>query len=346
MSNESALTSPLDRDMINKSYRPQFKAPILEEEEIVNAVEDLSDTQSLKTYPKLERVFLDPIIQGQVIGLFSFVPSKGAKPDEDGFFGWAKLRGCFGTEGDASDRAEYLIREKDSYHKIFHVGVGRPFPVTQSSDYTINQEEVDLRQKVKADYSEDLKKKRRDEARELEEVKDREELLMKDHQRAINDEEEDPEDVYISSRVGYAQNTWVYLEHMRKLEDIKKNIIKYKKRILRMDHDHPEFLDNYYAKYLKARDGAGLSSGTNPKGDDSFIKYMVEDAELPFLEGLEEEVLTEIRESETVVADVETVVADVETVVADVETVVADVETVVADVETVVADVVADVVEE
>jgi hypothetical protein len=164
--------------------------------------------------------------------------------------------------------------------------------------------------------------------------------LMKDHQRAINDEEEDPEDVYISSRVGYAQNTWVYLEHMRKLEDIKKNIIKYKKRILRMDHDHPEFLDNYYAKYLKARDGAGLSSGTNPKGDDSFIKYMVEDAELPFLEGLEEEVLTEIRESETVVADVETVVADVETVVADV------VETVVADVETVVADVVETVVEE
>jgi hypothetical protein len=47
-----------------------------------------------------------------------------------------------------------------------------------------------------------------------------------------------------------------------------------------MDHEHPDFYDQYHERYMKARREAFLPE---PKEtDDNFIKYLCEDAPLDF----------------------------------------------------------------
>ena len=131
----SSLSSPLD--VKDKTIPIVDKdAPVLTEEETKLAVKDLNCKSLLNRYPTLERRLIDPPFKDQKYFLISFVPSKGATPDEQGIFGFAKVRGVFSDVEDADDRAEHLIKSVDSYHKIFHGYIGRPFPLTLSSDFS------------------------------------------------------------------------------------------------------------------------------------------------------------------------------------------------------------------
>jgi len=82
-----------------------------------------------RRYPALERSFIDPVQAQQAVALVSFLPCKGASPNNLGLFGFAKVRGVYSTEKEANDRAVYLIRNIDSVHTIHHVRVGHAFPV-------------------------------------------------------------------------------------------------------------------------------------------------------------------------------------------------------------------------
>lgn len=134
-SKESSLTTPDDRDLNNK-WKPDLKTRILNEEEIEVAMTELNNTDFVNKFPKVDRTYADPVVNLQKYGLLSFVPAKGAKPNDNGVFGFAKLRGNFDSEMECNQRAEYLIRNVDSYHQIYHVYVGRPFPITSSSKYS------------------------------------------------------------------------------------------------------------------------------------------------------------------------------------------------------------------
>ena len=275
--NESSLTAPADRDRENK-WRPQMGQESLTNTEAQHAMNELNETSFTDKFPRVDRTYADPPLTLQNIGLISFVPASGAKPNENGVFGFAKLRGNFQTEMEASQRAEFIVRNVDSYHKIFHTYVGRPFPITCTSDYSKETDEIDIRKEMANTISKDIRKKKQEEQNTVKDMQEREKALIEESKR----EDVDPYEHYITQRVKKAQLSWTYLEHIKKLEEVKKAIAKAHNEIITLEKESPEFKESYYQKYLDARKDAGIKDNKDTK--NSFLRFMVEDAELPGLD--------------------------------------------------------------
>lgn len=266
---QNSLTSPLDR----KEEKLQLnKGVTLTEKEVETAFEELN-VKCLKKFPRVEKFYADPEISGQKICLHSFVPAKGATPDKSGVFGFVKFRGVFATEQEANDRAEEIIRNVDSYHSIYHSFAGRPFPLSFEKRYVENVKEVELVEKTVKTISDDIKTKRDKDKKEMEEIKEREKQLLEESKQ----EHEDPFETYTTLQVKKAQLSWTYRETMKKLEQMKANILKAREEVLKYDEEHPEFKEQYLEKYKNARKEAGL-----PENDDSFMKYLGQDIDIGF----------------------------------------------------------------
>ena len=274
---ENSLTAPKDRDR-EKRWRPEQGAAALTEEEVKSAIESLDNTSFTDRFPRVDRTYADPPIPLQTIGLISFTPAKGAIPNENGVFGFAKLRGNYASQLEASQRAEAIIRNIDSYHQIYHTWVGRPFPVTASSKYSAETDEVDMRKDMVKSVSSSIKTKKDKEQREMQEIKKREEALLAESRADPADA--DPYEEYITLRVKKAQLSWTYLEHIKKIEEIKEIIIRTRKELDIIDSKEPEFKTKYYEKYMKAREDVGLTLDKEKSGSN-FMKFLVEDAVLP-----------------------------------------------------------------
>jgi hypothetical protein len=117
---ENSLTAPSDRDPA-KTYKPNQGHPPLSEDEVKNAMSELNNNSFVKKFLRVERRYADPVEPMQRIGLISFVPAKGATPNDKGIYGFAKIRGNYPTDQEASERAEFLIRNADSYHQIYQM---------------------------------------------------------------------------------------------------------------------------------------------------------------------------------------------------------------------------------
>jgi hypothetical protein len=275
-SKESSLTAPDDRDRENRWKPDQFVEP-LTIEETKYALNELNNTVYTSKFSKVDRTYADPAIALQNISLFSFMPAKGATPNANGVFGFAKIRGSFATEMEANQRAEYIIRNVDSYNQIFHTYVGRPFPITIDSKYSAETQEIDIRKEMAKTVSENIKDKKEDDNKTMQEIKQKEEELLADSKKEV----EDPYDDYITQRVKCAQLSFTYLEHQKKMAEIKNIVIKTRDRIKELDEEYPEFKDNYYQKYMDARNKAGIKESKEDT-QANFIKYLVEDAPLDF----------------------------------------------------------------
>jgi len=276
MSQESSLTTPQDRNVDNR-WKPDQSVVPLTNEQAVDALKELNITSFVEKFPKVDRTYADPSISMQNYSLFSFIPAKGASPNEQGIFGFAKIRGTYQSEMEASQRAEYLIRNVDSYHKIFTVYTGRPFPLTESSDYSSEVSEVDIKKDMAKNISHSIKDKKEEELREIKEIQQREKNLVEESKR----EEVDPYDEYITQRVKSAQLQFTYLEHQRKMAEVKDIILKTRTVIAELDEAHPTFKNSYYEKYMQARKEAGIKEDEKDS-QANFIKFLVEDADLGF----------------------------------------------------------------
>ena len=269
----NTLTSPNDKTGIWKAT----KAPPLTDDETQLAMSDLSVDCTLN-YPKLERMYADPLIIGQKYSLVSFIPSTEASPDKDGVYGMIKVRGNFDTIEEANQKAEFLVQNVDSYHKIYHCFTGRPFPATNSSKFSHETAEVDVRKKITSIVNGNIKQQKAEENKVINEIKDRERELLEESKRAKEGIPEDPLDEYTKQRVKYAQLVWTYKETQKRLEKVKKVIIKTRETLKESDESNPEFLEQYREKYMKARTDAGLVDDS----DDSFLQYLGKDIELDF----------------------------------------------------------------
>lgn len=273
---ESSLTAPEDRNR-EKRWRPEQGAPPLTEQEVDNAMSELNVTAFVEKFPRKDRTYADPPPPLQKIGLVSFVPAKGATPNDNGVYGYAKLRGNYDTGAEADQRAEFLVRNVDSYHSIFHCYVGRPFPLTESSKYSEETTEIDIRRQTAESVSSSIKEKKQREQREIEEVKEREDQLKEDVSKDVTD----PYDLYITLKVKKAQLVWSWFEHQKKMEETKDIIMKTREQIQELDTDNPDFEQTYLDKYKQARKDAGIKE-TEKETSSNFMKYLVEEAELPF----------------------------------------------------------------
>lgn len=277
---ENSLTSPEDRDRVNK-WKPLHSEPPLNAEQTEAAIKELNNTSFTDKFPRVDRTYADPIIPMQYIGLVSFVPAKGATPNENGVYGFAKLRGNYSNEIEANERAVHLIKNVDSHHQIYHTYVGRPFPITISSDYSATTDEIDIRKEMTKDISTNIRKNKDNEEKEIREIKEREEKLIEESKK----HDVDPYEEYITLRVKKAQLTWTYLEHIKKIAEIKDIIIKTRVQVTDYDEKFPEYKDSYYEKYMKARRDSGIKE-TKQESDESFMKFLVEDVTLPGIDDL------------------------------------------------------------
>jgi len=282
---ENSLTSPEDRIRENR-WRPDTGIPSLTNEQTEAAMKELNITSFVERFPRADRAYADPPVPLQKIGLISFTPAKGARPNDNGVYGYAKLRGNFETPIEANQRAEELIKHVDSYHKLYHMYVGRPFPITLSSQYSETVSEVDMRKQATESISANIKQTKQDEEKEIEEMRRREEQLLAESEKAKKDEVvEDPEDKYVTLQVKRAQLCWTFLEHAKKMDEVRSIIIKTRRELAEMDVEHPDFRGLYYKKYMDARKKSGLDTKVR-SSQDNFIKYMVEDVFLPGIDDL------------------------------------------------------------
>jgi hypothetical protein len=278
---ESSLTSPLDRNREAK-WRPNQGAPPLSEDEVSNAMSALNNESFTQKFSRVDRTYADPPVPLQNIALISFIPAKGATPDDMGVFGMAKVRGNFSTQMEADQRAEFIIRNADSYHTIHHAYVGRPFPITLSSKFSEETDEIDIRKATTSAVSSDIKQKKKDEQKEVNDIKNREEALREDVQK----DEEDPYETYVTLKVKHAQLAWNYLEHQKKIAELKELIIKARHEVTELDKDHPAFQETYFQKYMDARKEAGIREETKEELKSNFMRFLVEDVPLPGIDDL------------------------------------------------------------
>ena len=271
----TSLTSPTDRN--GAVYKTNINAPTLTEAEVASAIVSLNDTSFVDKFPRVERQYADPPIPLQTYSLISFIPSKGATPDPDGVFGFAKIRGSYATSIEACERSEFLIKNVDSYHKIFQCYTGRPFPITTNDKYCADQTEVDIRKKATDVISEDVKLKRDQEKKDITEIKEREKKLLEE---SDPDYKEDPFEKYVVLRVKKAQLVWGYKNTMDQLLKMKDIITKTRQEITQQDIENPDFSSKHFDRYMSARRDAGLTDDMNT--EDNFVKYLCEDIDLGF----------------------------------------------------------------
>jgi hypothetical protein len=281
----SNISEPLDPHKLVEELKDVYKQlnelkstiDPLTREELKSAYAENYDRSFTSKFPKVDRFYADPS-NGQTYGLHSFVPSKGATPDEKGIFGFMKCRGCFITLNEANERAEWLIRNADSYNSIQTCYVGRPFPIcADTKKYVQETNEVDIKKDAVRTISQDIKDKKDKEKREIEDIKEREQRLL-DEQK--EDYVEDPIESYTTLRVKKANLLWTYNTTLSKLKDMQKIIRKTHREIKEMDSRDTAYSRQFFEKYMTARRQAGLPE--EDENSDNFIRYMAEDGELDF----------------------------------------------------------------
>ena len=220
-------------------------------------------------YLQVDRYYADPNQHGQNICLVSFIPSTGATPDKDNIYGMMKVRGVYATEEEANERADFIIRNVDSYHEIFHCKVGRPFPITNDNEFASTVHKIDIRKKTTELISKDILNKKKEEKEEMMEIQDREKNLLEESKKAQEGGKMDEFDEYITMNVKRAQLLWTYKETKEKLKQMKKSYLSSIERIKELDEGYPNFKDEYKEKYMSARREAGI-----PDEKSSFVEYL------------------------------------------------------------------------
>lgn len=262
----TSLTAPADRA---STARPlDDSVPPLTDPETMLAL----TANTTKLFPRTDRKYADPPIDSQRIALFSFVAAKGATPDSHGMFGMAKIRGSFGSEREADQRAEFLVKSVDSFNRIFHTYVGRPFPITASTEYTNVVKEVDGLEESLADEQQS-----RHDADELvkAQILERERKLADEVKRETADTLES----YTTLRVKHAQLKFTFVRTRERLEELKQLIKKGRAEIAAKDEATPELSTKFLKKLSDARNQVGLvDDASHP--EDNFIRFLGDDITL------------------------------------------------------------------
>jgi hypothetical protein len=222
-------------------------------------------------YPRRMKFRIDPSIPGQQVGLISFIPSKGAIPDNDGCFGLLKLRGNFNTEQDADAMSEHLVRNVDTYTPIDMVYIGKEFPLfLDNSIYVKETREIDVRKKIEDSKKDHLKAKKEEEQKEIAEIEERQKKLL-NHNNEEEKEEKGYDDLefYTQLRVKKANALAMIDECKRKIEEAQAVIDKTDKDIEELDEKDPSFKEQYLAKYTNALKAVGADVNMNP-----LVQYM------------------------------------------------------------------------
>jgi hypothetical protein len=256
-------------------WKPDRSKP-LKDDELERAFTDLY----IDTYVRSDRRFNDPQIRGQNYAIFSFNPSKDAKPDSDGIYGFIKVRGAFNRLEEAEEKSKELI-QYFSANQIFVCEVGSPTPLHHRLNDRENVIEVDdaKRDAESLKYQDLVKNQTIKEKKEIEEIKKKVEYLKEDVTKDPKDKE--PLQMYLELNQKRATGAYLYTQHKEKLEEMKNIVLKSRQQIADMDKEYPNLKDEYMDHYRKTCEECGIN-----KAEDNMAlmikQYFGEDPDLGF----------------------------------------------------------------
>jgi hypothetical protein len=249
--------------------KPLSGTPPMTEEQAEIATKELTNSSYLKLkFPRVVRTRRDPPLANQNFYMFTFVPSKEARPDSDGCFGVMKQRGTFSTPTEAEEWAENIIRNTDSYNENIIGYVGADFPLSIDSKYCLSTKEVDVRTKMDTISRDNIRAQRENDKKEMEEVQERRRNLLADTEQSKAEVTNDL-DYYITLRVKRANILMLQEECNNKLKECSKIHTSTTREIEELDEKYPEYIKEYESKYKTALDAIG---GTT--GDNKMLEYM------------------------------------------------------------------------
>jgi len=216
-------------------------------------------------YPIKRKFRVDPKVAGQVYGLVSFVPSKGAFPDSEGCYGVLRLRGNFGTELEADKWSDMIVRDFDNFAEIDYVYVGNDFPLMDTNEiYTRTTREIDVRKLTNDVVKAAQKEKEHKERKEIEDIQNRERKLLDKTHSQEEDESYDDLDFYVKLRFKKANALYTIHEAEKKMKEAHEVVQKTAKEIEDMDAKHPDFKDEFLARYEQAIKNISGDIKSNP----------------------------------------------------------------------------------
>ena len=218
------------------------------------------------------KFYIDPKIPGQHFGLVSFIPSKGATPDQDGCFGVLKIRGNFHSEEEADKWSERLVREYDNYSEIDIIYVGRPFPLMVNNEiYTRSTREIDIKKKIDDTTKGAIKDKMLKDQQELKDIQQRQSKLLNKSTEEQKEKSLDDLEYYTELRVKKA-SALATIEDCHKREKEAELVQKEANvEIEKLDALYPEYQKQFMEKYENALRTIGADITKNP-----IVKYMKE----------------------------------------------------------------------
>ena len=244
-------------------------SPLTDDELKIAKSDLINDSYVKREYPRTVRLRKDPAISQQNFCIITFTPSKGATPDADKCFGIVKVRGGFNTADDASEYAESLIRNVDSYNENYITYMGQEFPLSSDDRYVCTTSDVDLRSKIDSVAREAMRAARETEKREMKEIEDRHRKLLEDTTEKKDDSVPDDMELYLTvktkigdlrSRVDQCQNN---------IKEYTNLLRKTNEELERLDRENPNFKDEWQEKYKTAVENIGGTAHGN-----KMIEYM------------------------------------------------------------------------
>jgi hypothetical protein len=279
---ECSLTAPCDR--VKDGWKPTSGASALTDDETGEAMTALNNTQP---FPRVDRVFADPPVSMQRISLFSFIPATGAVPNKYGIYGYGKIRGGFDTTREADARAEYIIRNVDSFNTIHHTPTGRPFPLTTRDDLSDETVQVDIQRDTTRAISNNIRKKKRKEGEVAREMSARESQLRAECDVDVDNLTDDERlDKYITVHVRTATLKHAFLETLERLVEIRESIVKGNREIETLDAEDASHRDVFFEKFVRVRKEHGFVDDDETI-KTSFVRFMVNDLPIPTIDTAE-----------------------------------------------------------
>lgn len=283
MENLPPSTFKADEEIKNQQLAHKAPDCMIERPNLDSSRQSLNDSQlqAAKTdlidksftslqYPRTLKFRVDPRIPSQAIGLVSFLPSRNAIPDKDGCFGVLKLRGNFPTSEDAENWSENLIRNYDSFSEIDLVHVGRDFPLmVDNTMYNSSTREIDIRKKVDDVTKSALRAKKEQEEKEIKEIEQRQQKLLNPSTEQEKDDTYTDIDFYIQLKVKKANAEMLIDEATKKTKEAQAVIDKTVVELDEIEKTHPEYRQEYMARYENAVKSVGADITKNP-----LIEYM------------------------------------------------------------------------
>lgn len=279
MSNNDNHSLQTPSQIKKNPFKSAVNVSPLNDEQSTQAVAQLYDNVSIQTFPRVERRYADPPITNQNYALVSFVPSVDAKPDEEGCYGCMKIRGVFATLDEADERAEFIVKNVDSYQSILTTFVGRPFPLIacDGEKYGAKLKKIDVDKKTEQVISKDIKQKREEESKEMADIKKREDNLKKDVARTVDEIPTD--EVYTTLRVKRSQLIFTYMENKKKMDELRQLIWDTDAEVKTLDEKDSSYKQNYFEHYMEARKASGFNDEMI-QNSDTFMKYLGDDIDL------------------------------------------------------------------